>query len=300
LACSLLEHGHSAVLVARGKDKRDPAMHSMPHARFFAADLSDTKELVRAFIGCDAVAHCAGINRQIGEQTYQRVHIEGTRNVAEAAQLAGVRKIVLLSFLRARPNCGSAYHESKWVAEEIIRASALDYTILKAGVIYGRGDHMLDHLSRALHTFPTFGLVGFRPRPMRPLAVEDLVSVIAASMTAASVLRGTFSIVGPEELTLQEAVEKVAAAVGKRPVFIRMPILFHRGLAWIAEQTMKIPLTSLAQVRILSEGLVEALPPCDMLPADLMPATRFTLQQIQKHLPEKGPFRWRDLRCSRT
>ena len=78
----------------------------------------------------------------------------------EAAKAAGVKQIILLSFLRARPNCGSPYHESKWEAEEIVRKSGLDYTIFKSGVIYGKGDHMLDHLSHAFHTFPFFAFIG--------------------------------------------------------------------------------------------------------------------------------------------
>ena len=45
--------------------------------------------------------------------------------------------MALLSFLRARAHCGSGYHQSKWAAEEIVRGSGLDYTILKAGVIHG-------------------------------------------------------------------------------------------------------------------------------------------------------------------
>lgn len=113
-------------------------------------------DVEHAFDGCDAVAHCAGINREIGEQTYERVHVAGTRAVVEAAKRAGVRKIVMMSFLKARPYCGSPYHESKWAAEEIIRNSGLDYTIVKAGMTCGRGDHMLDHLSHALFTFPHF------------------------------------------------------------------------------------------------------------------------------------------------
>ena len=117
--------------------------------------------------GCDSVVHCAGINRELGQQTFTKVHIEGTRNVVEAARQAGIRKIVLLSFLRARPNCGSAYHESKWAAEEIVRHSGLDYTVLKCGVIYGQGDHMLNHLSHAFYTFPVFGFVGFQDKPIR-------------------------------------------------------------------------------------------------------------------------------------
>src|SRR6266542_524616 len=89
--------------------------------------------------------------------------------LVRAGEHAGVRRLALLSFLRARPDCGSAYHESKRAAEELVRASRLEWTVLKPGMIFGRGDHMLDHLSHALHTFPVF--VGLGQGRVRPLAV---------------------------------------------------------------------------------------------------------------------------------
>ncbi|GAA4385594.1 hypothetical protein GCM10023152_36600 [Agromyces bauzanensis] len=84
------------------------------------------------------------------------MHIEGTANVIAAAKRAGVRMVIMLSFLRARPDCGSPYHESKWAAEDLVRDSGLDYTILKAGMIYGRGDHLINHLSHTVQTLPVF------------------------------------------------------------------------------------------------------------------------------------------------
>ncbi len=300
LARELTARGHEVVLIARGTDRRDPSAFVIPSAQFFAADLSSVAELARAFSACGAVAHCAGINREIGSQTYRRVHIEGTRNAVEAARIAGVGKVALLSFLRARPNCGSGYHESKWAAEEIVRNSGLDYTIFKAGVIYGRGDHMLDHLSHALYTFPLFALVGMKDKPVRPLAVEDLARAVAASLTEDRLSRQTAAITGPETLPLGEAVRRVGRVIGQAPIYFRMPVTFHRWMAFCLEKAMKVPLVSLAQVQILSEGIVDPLPPCDELPADLMPRTRFTDEQIRRGLPEAGAFGFRDLRwCSR-
>ena len=132
---------------------------------------NDAVGLTRAFAGCDAVAHCAGINREIGPQTYKAVHVGGTANVVSAAEAAGVSRLAFVSFLRARPACGSPYHESKWAAEELVHASSCEWTVLKPGMMFGRGDHMLDHLSHALYTFPFF--VGVGPRRVRPLAVQD-------------------------------------------------------------------------------------------------------------------------------
>lgn len=300
LARGLAARGDEVVLIARGKDLGDESIRKLAGTSFFAFDLSDEQELRRAFSGCDAVARCAGINREIGLQTYRRVHIEGTRHVVEAARQAGVGKIVFLSFLRARPNCDSAYHESKWAAEEIFRGSGLDSTIFKAGVIYGRGDHMLDHLSHALYTFPIFGLVGMKEKPIRPLAVEDLVTAILASFQDPRLSNKTVSITGPEEIALGEAVRRVGQVIDRNPLYLRVPIAVQKVIAWFAERTMKIPLLSLAQLQILSEGIVEASPPCDTLPTDLLPTTRFTAEQIQKGLPDPGPFSLRDLRCCKA
>jgi NADH dehydrogenase len=265
-------------------------------SRRTGADLSDVGSLTAAVSGCQAVIDCAGINRELGAQTYAAVHVQGTRNVLEAAKRAGARKIVFMSFLRARPGCGSPYHESKWAAEELIRASGLDYTIVKAGIVYGRGDHMLDHLSHALHTFPVFGLIGWKDQPMRPTAVEELTRVLAAAAAEGRLPRKTVAVVGPEELTLKAAVTRVGEAIGRVPWFFRMPASAHRLLASVFETLMTVPLIAAAQVRILSESLVEPAGPCEPLPDDLRPRLGFTPEQIREGLPAPGSFGLRDLR----
>jgi len=264
------------------------------------AAIDDAEALTRAFAGCDAVAHCAGINREIGAQTYARVHVEGTRAVVDAARRADVRKIVFMSFLRARPDCGSPYHESKWASEELVRGSGLDFTIVKAGMTYGRGDHMLDHLSHALHTFPLFLTVGFREKPVRPLAIDDLVEVLRAALIGGRLSRQTVAVTGAEEMTLSDAVRRVARVIGAGPLLLPAPVWLHALLAHVWEWTMKVPLAAIAQVRILSEGVVEPAPFADELPADLAPRRRFTDEQIRAGLPEPGRFGLADLRCCRA
>jgi uncharacterized protein YbjT (DUF2867 family) len=291
LATRLSSEGHEVVRVVRNARGND--------TKVAIASLDDVDELAKAFAGCKAVAHCAGINREVGDQTYMRVHIEGTRNVVEAARRAGVEKLVLMSFLRARPDCGSAYHESKSAAEEIVRCSGLDYTVIKAGVVYGRGDHMLDHLSHAFHTFPVFALVGFKAKTVRPLAVEDLVHVLRAALIDRRLKQQTIALVGPEEIYLSEAVRRVSEVVGKQPLMFPLPIWCHQLMARIFESTMKIPLVSVAQVRILSEGVTEPVSPVTPVPYDLVPTRRFTPEQIRNGLPRPAAFCVGDLRwCS--
>jgi uncharacterized protein YbjT (DUF2867 family) len=294
LRAQLTAAGHEVIVLSRGVR---PVPEGSADRGVLTTDLSDAEFLRQAFADCDAVAHCAGINREIGAQTFQKVHVEATANVVNAARAAGVKKIVLMSFLRARPNCGSAYHKSKWAAEEIVRASGLDYTIIRAGMVYGRGDHMLDHLSHALHTFPLFAMVGFHEQAIRPLAIDDLVPVLQAALIGNRLSRCTLALTGPEEMNLSEAVRRVARVTGKRVRMVSAPVWAHHLLACLWELTMKVPLAARAQVRILSEGVVNPALPCDALPADLLPTRRFTDAQIRKGLPEPGPFTLRDLRC---
>jgi nucleoside-diphosphate-sugar epimerase len=299
IARLLAGQGHEAVLIARGVDKTEPSIRRLPGSRFIRLGLGDTKALGQAFAGCEAVIHCAGINRELGAQTYRRVHVEGTRHVVEAAQQAGSSKFVLISFLRARPNCGSGYHESKWAAEEIVRQNVLDYTILKCGVIYGRGDHMLNHLSRAFYTFPVFAFVGFRDKPIRPNAVEDVARIVRACVLDQALSRKTVPVLGPEKLMLREAVRCVAHVAGRQPLMFPMPLWFHYVVGRCLERVMKVPMASVAQVRMLSEGIAEPATPCDPMPAELAPRILFTEEQIRKGLPPPGRFTWHDLRWCR-
>lgn len=274
--------------------RRSPA-DARALSRRTGVEIDDVDALTNAFAGVDAVAHCAGINREIGDQTYERVHVRGTAAVLEAARRAGVRKAVLLSFLRARPGTGSPYHSSKWVAEEMVRASGLDYTILKAGMIHGRGDHLVDHLSRTVQTMPLFASVGLREKPIAPIPVAELVDVLDAAL-GERLARSTVDVHGAETLTLSEAVRRVAHVLGRRIHVVPAPVAFHRALGHVPEWTMKVTLVAISQVRMLAEGVTQATGPASRLPEDLLPRLRFTEQQIRAALPDPGGFGWRDLR----
>lgn len=299
----LRARGHEVVLISRGirtpTERNAPFDHRLSGSvRTAPVGLGEVGALVNAFEGCDAVAHLAGINREIGTQSYQRVHIEGTANVIRAAQEAGVPHLACLSFLRARPECGSPYHESKWQVEELVRASGIAATIIKAGVIYGYGDHMVTHLSQTLRTSRLFGLVGFREQLMAPVAGEDIARILYAATVERRLDGMTVPVIGPEPMTLREAVTRVGEAVGVRPLFVPLPVAAHHLLGELFELLMTVPLVAKAQVRILSEDLTVPLPsaPLDTLPHDLVPMRRFNSESIHAALPERHRFGAEDFR----
>ncbi|WP_029258542.1 MULTISPECIES: NAD(P)H-binding protein [unclassified Microbacterium] len=259
-------------------------------------DITDVDALASAFEGCDAVAHCAGINREIGEQTFRRVHVDGTRAVVEAARRAGVQRIVLVSFLRARPDCGSGYHESKWEAEQIVRVSGIPHTILKSGMIYGPGDHMIDHVTKAVRTLPFFWTVGYRERTARPVPVEDAVDVLVAALEG-RIEEPTIAVMGADEITLGEAIRRIARVAGRRPAFVPVPTWMVRALAQVTEWTMVVPLVAKAQARMLAEGVSEPAPFAPEAPLGIRPSRPFDDARIREALPQ-GRFTLDDLRIT--
>jgi len=286
LVRDLAGRGHQVVLIARGLDARDADVRSLPNVSFVPMDITDTGKLRQALEGCALVAHCAGTSREDRFQTYRHIHVEGARSVVEASRGAGVRKLVLMSYLHARPDIHSAYHTTKWEGEEIVRASGLDHTVIKAGLVYGRGDHLLNNLGNLLRKLPVFATVGIREKTVRLIAVEDLVAILRAALLEDRLSNQTVAVVGPEEIPFSTAVRRIAKTMGRRALLVLpFPVFVQRLLAWVSER-MPSPFISASQIQMLADGISQPLPGSQMVPDDLAPKTPFTEEQIRKGLPE--------------
>lgn len=286
LARDLTTRGHQVVIISRGLYSRNSG-DAFPkrNISFVKASVTDADQLAKAFAGCAAIVDCAGTSQESKAQSFKQLHIDGASATVEAARKAGVKKLVLVSYLHVRPNVRSPYHTTKWQGENIVRESGLDYVILKAGLVYGRGDHLLNNLGTLLRKLPFFALVGFKSRTVRLIAVEDLVDVIRAALTDERLSQKTVAVIGPEEIPFSEAVRRIAKVLGKPSLpIIPLPVTFHRLLAWVSGMMPK-PLIAAAQVQMLADGISEPLPDSQPLPDDLAPKTLFTEQQILKGLP---------------
>lgn len=286
LTRDLIARGHEVIVIARGLYSRNT--QSIDGATFLALDANDTDKLTEAFRGCDAVAHCAGTSVEDGRQTFYRLHVEGTRSAVIAAERAGVKKFVLVSYLNVRPNVKSAYHTTKWQGEEIVRASKLNYTILKAGLIYGQSDHLLNNLSNLFSKIPVFAQVGLKEKTVRLVAVEDLVAIIRLCLLEEKrFARQSVAVTGPEEFPFSQAARRIAKAMGKRfLIVLPFPVFFHRILAFFSERFMPKPLITKSQVQMLADGISQPTPESISLPDDLKPRIVFSNEQIKKGLPK--------------
>lgn len=286
LTRDLIEHGHEVIVIARGLYSRNT--RPIDGAVFVAMDTNNMEKLKEVFKGCDAVAHCAGTSVEDEHQSFEQLHVNGTRSAVTAADHANVKKFVLVSYLNVRPNTQSAYYTTKWQGEEIVRGSKLNYTILKAGLIYGQGDHLLHNLSNLFQKMPVFATVGIKEKTVRLVAVEDLVAIIRTALLDENRLsRQTVSVIGPEEFPFSTAARRISRAMGKPFLLILpFPVFFQQILAWFSERFMPKPLVTKSQVQMLADGISKPTSESIPLPDDLKPQTLFSEEQIKKGLPK--------------
>src|SRR5439155_24238327 len=113
-----------------------------------AGDVTDPQSLRAAMEGVTTVINLVAIIRERpGGITFERINYGGTVNIVDAAQAAGVRRIVQQSALGARRDPALPYFDTKYRAEQYVQASGLEYAILRPSVIFGEGDEFVNKLA---------------------------------------------------------------------------------------------------------------------------------------------------------
>src|SRR5512140_805561 len=130
--------GHSISVLARDTGSQSALkLRSEFGVNIRAGDILDEDSLSEALTGADAAIHLVGIIAEVGDKTFERVHVAGTLNTLGVARRQGIKRFVHMSALGSRPGAVSRYHQSKWAAEEAVRSSGLAFTIFRPSLIYG-------------------------------------------------------------------------------------------------------------------------------------------------------------------
>jgi len=155
----------------------------------------------------------------------------------------------------ARSDPDQPYHDTKWRGEEVVRASGLDWTILRPGVIYGVGDDLLSHLSLMITTAPIFPIVNDGEAPMMPVHAGDVAAGVVAALRRPASSGKTYDVVGPDRLTLRDVVRRVAEALERPLAILPTPVALMTLPVVLMEKLMRQPLSTRAQLSMLVEGL---------------------------------------------
>jgi NADH dehydrogenase len=213
--------------------------------------LFDPVALDAAMSECAAAIHLVGIIMQKPSHgiTFQKVHVQGTRAVVEAAAHRGVRRLVHMSALGTGPDALSEYHQTKWQAEQIVRSSGLDWTIIRPSLIHGpQGEFMRMQARWARKQAPPFffmpyfgsGLLGLGPkRLLQPVYVKDVARAFVDALERAGTIGQTYDLGGSQQLTWPQMHKAVAQAVtGHNRWTAPMPAWYAKFLAAVVPGSM--------------------------------------------------------------
>ncbi len=221
-----------------------------------AGDVSDAASLGNAAAGVERVVHLVGIIQEAPGATFQGVHVAGTRNLLDAAQKAGVRHFLYQSALGARPEAATAYHRTKWEAEEFVRTSGIPYTILRPSLIYGPGDQFTVRLVDLIRLAPVLPVIGSGKSKVQPLFIDDVVTCILRAVTSERFFNKSYEIGGPEQLTYEEVTVAIAEAMDVKRSIVHMPLFFLKTAAVLLETVLSKPPVTRDQLIMLQEDNV--------------------------------------------
>ena len=111
-----------------------------PQVEWIEGSLADCDSLRRLVAGTNAVVHIAGVINAAKPEHFERGNVQGTLAMLAAATASGVTRFVHVSTLAAREPRLSRYGASKARAEDLVRGSGLDWTIVRPPAVYGPGD----------------------------------------------------------------------------------------------------------------------------------------------------------------
>lgn len=228
--------GHTVRIVVRNPCSRTAGtLAARVGAEVCAGDLLNATSLPSALAGVEAVIHLVGIISEVGQQTFENVHTRATRNVVAAAQQAGVRRFVQMSALGTRPHAAARYHQTKWAAEEIVRASGLDWTIFRPSLIYGPRDHFVNLFARMAKFSPVLPVVGHGRSLMQPVAVEAVGRCFVGALHEPKSIGQTYDLCGSERLTMAEILQVILDASGHKRWIVQVPLGMARVQAAFLE-----------------------------------------------------------------
>lgn len=217
VAC-LLRHGHHVTLALR-HPPQGPALD--PRLTALQADLSrDTRpeDWRPRLAGIEAVVNCAGILQQRPGQDIDAIHHRGPAALFAACAAAGIRRVIHVSAISARPGTATAYARSKCAGDDALAASSLDWVILKPSLVHGAGAYGGTALMRAMALLP-----GLMPVPgdgeaaFNPIHAEDLAEDIARLLDPAAVSRQVLEPMGPERVSLRDILAALRCWLGAPP-----------------------------------------------------------------------------------
>lgn len=188
--------------------------------------LDDPGAWTDAVRDCDAIVHLAASTGKVSAAQHARVNVDGTRALLDAARGAGVGRFLHVSTIAVRyPELRRyPYARSKLAAEELVRASGLDWTVLRPTVVLGRGSPIGASLA-GLARLPATPMFGPGRALVQPVHVDDVAAACSEALES-GLVGAAVDLGGPEVVSFADLLRRLRVAAGRPPgPLVRLPLV---------------------------------------------------------------------------
>lgn len=202
--------------------RKESAKHLilLPNVQVVECNVLDYMALSNAIRGADAVINLLGILHQSRRVSFNLVHQQLPAHLAKICEDLSIKRLIHMSSLRAGKNAPSQYLRSKGAGEVALAAhqDALNITIFKPSIIFGRGDSFINLFASMAKILPAI-LLAKPNAKFQPIWVEDVASCFVASVENDATFGKTYELAGPKVYTFRELVQTVMTTLQlKRPI----------------------------------------------------------------------------------
>jgi uncharacterized protein YbjT (DUF2867 family) len=208
-------------------------------------DVTDPRSLHRSVAGADTVVHLVAI-RQGRERDFERIMVDGTRDLLAASRDAGVGRFVHMSALGTTEQTKDLvpYYRAKWATEELVRASGIPYVIFRPSFVFGPDGGILPTFAKLARYAPVTPIVGSGRQRLQPIWAGDVGTYFADAVEREDVTNRLFELGGPDALSWDELWRRLKAALGVRRPSVHVPLGLMRVNALVTERLPgNVPLT---------------------------------------------------------
>jgi NADH dehydrogenase len=225
----------------------------------FQANVRINESVAAALEGADACVNLVGLLYESGRQTFQALHVDAARTIAEASAFEGIRRFVQVSAIGADPAGPAVYARTKAEGEAAVRAAIPLATILRPSVVFGEEDQFFNRFAAMAGFSPALPLIGGGKTLMQPVYVGDVAAAIAAAVGSDEPLGRTYELGGPGAYSFKALMEMMLHEIGRRRLLVPIPFKAAEAIGAMGELLARVglepPLTT-DQVRLLKRDNV--------------------------------------------
>ncbi len=191
----------------------------------YYGDIRDQDSIASACHGVELVINLVSTITPARESDMLSINVEGAANLVSCIENAdSIKRLVHVSVLGANDNPRERYFFSKWKGEQEIKRTGVSYTIIRPSVITGKSDRFSNILGSLVRLSPVVPVVGHGRNRIQPMVVEDFAYCIVASLGRNDLESKIIEIGGALHLSINEIIDYVCAAMGRRRIKIHFPV----------------------------------------------------------------------------